>query len=107
MPTSPDVKIFTALTAAGSTTPIFSSEATYIFLVASIGTNVIVVIEESLDGTNWAEVGAQTTITANGSFSLHYNVGGRVQAKSRFTLVSISGGTPSVTVKGVPATVGI
>jgi hypothetical protein len=64
--------------------------------VASIGTNVVVRAEGSLDGTNYFNLGSgDTTITANGTTKLTYS---NIPVKYvRGTLVSISTGTPSVT----------
>jgi len=64
--------------------------------VASIGTNVVVRSEGSLDGTNYFNLGsADTTFTANGVFKLTYS--GIPVKYVRGRLVSISAGTPSVT----------
>lgn len=64
--------------------------------VASIGTNVVVRAEGSLDGTNYFNLGSgDTTITANGTTKLNFN--GFPVKYVRGTLVSISTGTPSVT----------
>lgn len=63
--------------------------------VSSIGTNVVVRAEGSLDGTNYFNLGSgDTTITANGTTKLNF-VGFPVKYV-RGTLVSISTGTPSV-----------
>jgi len=63
--------------------------------VSSIGTNVVVRAEGSLDGTNYFNLGSgDTTITANGTTKLNYS---NFPVKYvRGTLVSISTGTPSV-----------
>lgn len=63
--------------------------------VSSIGTNVVVRAEGSLDGTNYFNLGnSDTTITANGTTKLAFS---DLPVKYvRATLVSISTGTPSV-----------
>lgn len=98
---------FTQLTAPGSTTETSADNfhhATYQVVVAAINTNVIVMGEGSLDGTNWFPLapkdntvsgvtysGAQATITANGTYALLFE---NTKAKYiRFTWVSESGGT--------------
>lgn len=71
---------------------------TFVFqiTVASIGTNVVVRAEGSLDGTNYFNLGSSdTTITSNGTTKLNF-----VDLPVKYvrgTLVSISAGTPSVT----------
>jgi hypothetical protein len=66
--------------------------------VASVGTNVVVRAEGSLDGTNYFNLGSgDTTITANGTTKLIYS--GTPVKYVRGTLVSISTGTPTVTFK--------
>jgi hypothetical protein len=64
--------------------------------VATIGTNVVVRAEGSLDGTNYFNLGSgDTTITANGTTKLIYS---NTPVKYvRGKLVSISTGSPSVT----------
>lgn len=63
--------------------------------VASIGTNVVVRAEGSLDGVNYFNLGSgDTTITANGTTKLNY---ADLPVKYvRGALVSILTGTPSV-----------
>ena len=64
--------------------------------VASIGTNVVVRVEGTLDGTNFFNLDtADKTLTANGTY--FYNYTGRPLKQIRGNLVSISTGTPSVT----------
>lgn len=64
--------------------------------VATIGTNVVVRAEGSLDGVTYFNLGTgDTTITANGTIKLVY---ADMPVKYvRGNLVSISTGTPSVT----------
>ena len=95
----PTFSTATALTAAGVTAdvPVTGAEDFVIQVnVSSIGTNVVIRVEGTLDGTNYfnCDSGGDTTITSNGStaFSLQ-----NVPLKSlRGRLVSFSGGTPSV-----------
>ena len=64
--------------------------------VASIGTNVVVRFEGSLDGTNFFPLAASdTTISANGTTG--YNFANFPLKAIRGRLVSISTGTPTVT----------
>jgi hypothetical protein len=72
--------------------------SSYVFqiTVALIGTNVVVRAEGSLDGTNYFNLGSgDTTINANGTTKLIYSDTPVKYVRGR--LVSISGGTPSVT----------
>lgn len=68
--------------------------------VSSIGTNVVIRLEGSVDATNWFNLDANnvdTTITANGTYGYAL-----VQVPVPFVrgrLVSISTGTPSVVFK--------
>lgn len=65
--------------------------------VSSIGTNVVVRFEGSLDNTDFFNIDStgDTTITTNGVTAYHSS---ETPLKSvRCRLVSISGGTPSVT----------
>ena len=94
----------TALTTASSTAPLqvavqdTAACKNFVFqiTVASIGTNVVVRAEGSLDGTSYFNLGSSdTTITSNGTTKLIY---ADIPVKYvRGTLVSISTGTPSVT----------
>ena len=63
---------------------------------ASVGTNVVVRAEGSLNGTNYFNLGSgDTTITASGVSKLSF---ADLPVKYvRATLVSITGGTPTVT----------
>lgn len=94
-----------ALTSAGTSTTALkiadqdnAACQTFVFqiTVASIGINVVVRAEGSLDGTNYFNLGSgDTTITSNGTSRLVY---ADMPVKFiRGTLVSISTGTPSVT----------
>lgn len=70
---------------------------TYQVTVTDIGTNVVVRFEGSLDNTNFFNLdqgGADTTITANGTYGFALN--GCPVKHIRLRLVSLSGGTPSV-----------
>jgi hypothetical protein len=64
--------------------------------VSSIGTNVVIRLEGSLDGVNYFNLDSlgDTTITANGTTG--YSVQNCPLKWVRGRLVSISGGTPSV-----------
>lgn len=90
----------TALTAVGSTQSRSCagySQFTYQAVVASIGTNVVVRVEGNLGGSGWANLNVNntdTTIAANGTYIFTFT--GKL-VNIRFTLVSLSGGTPSVT----------
>ena len=95
----PTFSTATALTSAGVTADVPSVGAEDFVVqvnVSSIGTNVVIRIEGTLDGTNYfnCDAGGDTTITANGAtaFSLQ---NAPLQA-IRGRLVSVSGGTPSV-----------
>lgn len=70
----------------------FSTQSyTLIVTVATIDTNVVVCLEGSIDGTTFAPIIANQTITANGSFA--YSVSGRPVKWVRPKFVSESGGT--------------
>ena len=94
----------TALTAPGNGTSLqvasnnffATKDYTLIVTVAEIDTNVIVRLEGSSDGTNYAPIIANTTITANGSTS--YSVSGRPVKFIRGVFVSESGGDSSAVV---------
>jgi len=87
------------LTAAGVGTARESTgvDLTFQVVVSSIGTNVVVAFEGSLDGTNYARLSDGVvdsyTISANGTYL--YQMRGPVRFV-RLRLVSISGGSPSV-----------
>ena len=69
--------------------------------VASINTNVIVALEGSIDGTNWAKVIANTTLTANGT--THSNVANHPLRYIRPVFVSESGGTAATVLFSIAA----
>ena len=77
----------TSLTAAGTTNSIKvnAQAVTFQVTVSSIGTNVVVRFEGSLDDTK---------ITANGTTG--YSLSGTPVEFVRLRLVSLSGGTPTV-----------
>lgn len=95
-----DVASLGALTAPGTTAAQLTTGANLTFqvTVANIGTNVVIRLEGSLDGVGYFALQdatrADTTITANGVYG--FTVYAPVQFV-RLRLVSISGGTPSVT----------
>lgn len=69
--------------------------------VAGINTNVIVALEGSIDGTNWAKVIANTTLTANGT--THSNVANHPLRYIRPVFVSESGGTAATVLFSIAA----
>jgi hypothetical protein len=94
------------LTTAGTTTPSVNfadrlnaacTDIVFQVTVASIGTNVVIRFEGSLDGTNFFNLDStgDTTLTLNGTTG--YSVQNSPLKAVRGRLVSISGGTPSVT----------
>ena len=88
-----------SLTAAGTTDSlkVNAQAVSFQVTVSSIGTNVVVRFEGSLDGTNFAnldEDGTDTTITADGTTI--YSLSGTPVEYVRLRLVSLSGGTPTV-----------
>jgi len=64
---------------------------TLITTVSSINTNVVVRLEGSIDGTNFAAIISDQTITSNGTFV--FSVDGRPVKSIRPNFVSESGGT--------------
>lgn len=73
-----------------------ATEFVFQVTVASIGTNVIVRFEGSLDGTNFfALQSPDTTISGNGTTG--YAFSGRPLKAVRGNLVTITAGTPTVT----------
>ena len=89
----------TSLTAAGTTSSIkVNAQAiTFQVTVSSIGTNVVVRFEGSLDDTNFFNLDQDeldTTITANGTRGFALN--GCPVEYVRLRLVSLTGGTPTV-----------
>ena len=103
MPLYPfNVQSLTTLTAAGTTTAVdvASNAVTFQVTVSSIGTNVVIRFEGSLDNTsffNLDQSNSDTTITANGTYGFTLN--GCPVKYVRLRLVSISTGTPSVASK--------
>jgi hypothetical protein len=90
----------TALTAPGSTTArsmLGYNQLTYQVDVSGIGTSVVVRVEGNLLGgtyVNLSTANTDTTITANGSYLFTFD--GKL-GNTRFTVVAINGGTPSIT----------
>ena len=74
---------------------------TLIVTVASVNTNVIVRLEGSVDGTNYAPIIANQTITANGTTA--YSVAGRPVKWIRTNWVSEAGGTAATVTFNVAA----
>ena len=72
-----------------------------IVTVASVDTNVIVRLEGSVDGTNYAPIIANQTITANGTTA--YSVSGRPVKWIRTNWVSESGGTAATVTFSIAA----
>ena len=91
-----------SLTSAGVSSSIQTAgvDLTFQVTVSSIGTNVVVRFEGSLDDTsffNLDQSGADTTITANGTYGFALN--GCPIKFVRIRSVSLSGGTPTVATK--------
>ena len=87
-----------ASASAGTAVQCGGSNMTFQVTVASIGTNVVVRFEGSLDGTNYFNLdqsNTDTTLTANGTYG--FALSGCPVKFTRLRLVSLSGGTPSVT----------
>lgn len=81
---------------------LFSTDTyTLIVTVTNINTNVVVQLDGSIDGTNFAQVIGPQTITANGQFI--YSVSGRPVKFIRPRFVSESGGTAAVVLFSVAA----
>jgi hypothetical protein len=74
---------------------------TFIVTVANVDTNVIVRLEGSVDGTNYAPIIANQTITANGTTV--YSVSGRPVKWLRTNWVSEAGGTAATVTFNVAA----
>ncbi len=100
---SPVVATLGTLTSAGTTDfQGLGTQDNLVFqvTVSSIGTNVVIRLEGSLDATNWFNldpVELDTTLTANGTTA--YSVAQAPVPYVRGRLVSISGGTPTVVFK--------
>ena len=94
----------TALTAPGDGTVLqvasnnFFATKSYTFMVkvADIDTNVVVRLDGSIDGTNYAPIIAAQTITSNGNYA--YSVADRPVKFVKGVFVSESGGDSSATV---------
>lgn len=96
----PTVTSFAPLTAAGNTSFQSLDSGTNIAFqvtVASIGTNVVIRLSGSLDGTNFFNLQSDVTLTTNGTFG--YVFANTPVLYVRGQLVSISTGTPTVTIK--------
>ena len=78
-----------------------TKDYTLIVTVASVNTNVVVRLEGSVDGTNYAPIIANQTITANGTTS--YSVSGRPVKWIRTNWVSETGGTAATVTFSVAA----
>ena len=78
-----------------------TKDYTFIVTVASVDTNVIVCLEGSVDGTNYAPIIANQTLTANGSSI--YSVSGRPVKWIRTKWVSEAGGTAATVTFSVAA----
>ena len=72
-----------------------TKDYTLIAVVASIGTNVKVRLDGSIDGTNYAPIIAEKTITADGSHA--YSVSGMPVKWIKPVFTSENGGSPTVT----------
>ena len=99
----PTVSTLGTLTSAGATDFANSSRAdnaVFQVTVSSIGTNVVIRLEGSLDAANWFNldpIEADTTLTANGTTA--YSVSQAPVSYVRGRLVSLSGSSPSVVFK--------
>tara|TARA_R100001082_G_scaffold49383_1_gene26671 strand:+ start:1700 stop:2044 length:345 start_codon:yes stop_codon:yes gene_type:complete len=78
-----------------------TKDYTLVVTVASVDTNVIVCLEGSIDGTNYAPIIANQTITANGTTS--YSVASRPVKWVRTKWVSEAGGTAATVTFSVAA----
>lgn len=100
---SPVVTTLGTLTAAGTTNfQALGPQDNLVFqvTVSSIGTNVVIRLEGSVDATSWFNLDASegdTTLAANGTTA--YSVSQVPVPYVRGRLVSVSGGTPSVVFK--------
>jgi hypothetical protein len=97
-----EVEALDTLTSAGVTTAIDTTGINLCFqvTVSSVGTNVVIRFEGSLDDTsffNLDQSNTDTTITANGTYG--YALANCPVRYVRLRLVSLSGGTPSVASK--------
>ena len=78
-----------------------TKDYTLIVTVASINTNVKVSLEGSIDGTNYAEIITEKTLTANGTYV--YNVANTPVRWVRPKFISEAGGTAATVVFSVAA----
>ena len=78
-----------------------TKDYTFIVTVASVDTNVIVRLEGSVDGTNYAPIIANQTITANGTTV--YSVASRPVKWVKTNWVSEAGGTAATVTFSVAA----
>ena len=97
-----EVTEFADLTSAGVTSSALTAGVNLLFqvTVSSIGTNVVIRLEGSLDDNHFFNLDqdeTDTTITANGTYG--YCLNGCPTKYVRLRLVSISGGTPTVASK--------
>ena len=104
---SPIVTTLGTLTAAGTTDfQALGPQDNLVFQVqlTSVGTNVVIRLEGSVDATNWFNLNAagDTTLTANGTYG--YALVQTPVPYVRGRLVSLSGGTPSVVFKAALST---
>jgi len=74
---------------------------TLLTTVASINTNVKVSLEGSVDGTNYAEIISEKTLTANGTYV--YNVANTPVRWIRPRFISEAGGTAATVVFSLAA----
>lgn len=74
---------------------------TLITVVSNINTNVVVRLDGSIDGTNFAQLVAPQTLTANGPFI--HGISGRPVKWIRPVFVSESGGTDALVTFNVAA----
>jgi len=78
-----------------------TTDYTLIAIVNNINTDVVVRLDGSIDGTNFAPIIADQTITANGPHA--FSVGGRPVKWVRPRFVSESGGTAALVTFNVAA----
>lgn len=94
-----EVESLGTLASAGVGTEVLCGgvDMTYQVTVSSIGTNVVIRFEGSLDKSNWFNLASGSvdyTLTSNGTYG--YALTGAPIRWTRLRLVSFSGGTPSV-----------
>ena len=78
-----------------------TKDYTLIATVATINTNVKVSLEGSIDGTNYAEIIEEKTITANGTYA--YSVANTPVRWVRPRFISETGGTEATVVFSIAA----